>query len=50
MTMFASELEMSVRELNRPMSRLKREGRVRSVGQRHLMRYFPAVGRKATSA
>ena len=53
MVMFASELGQPARTLERPMSLLKREGRVRSVGQRHKTRYFPAVGdrsSKATSA
>ena len=44
MAKFATELGMSARELHLPMSALKREGRVRAVGQRHLTRYFPAVG------
>jgi hypothetical protein len=43
MVTFATELGMSVRELHRPMSVLKREGQVRTVGQRHLTRYFPTV-------
>jgi hypothetical protein len=43
MITFATELGMSVRELHRPMSVLKREGRVRTVGQRQLTRYFPTV-------
>jgi len=47
MVTFATELEMGVRELQRPMSLLKREGRVRSVGQRQQMRYFPAIGKAA---
>ena len=47
MVTFAAELEMSVRALQRPMMWLKKEGRVRSVGQRHRTRYFPAVGSKA---
>lgn len=47
MVTFAAELEMSVRALQRPMMLLKKEGRVRSVGQRHRTRYFPAVGSKA---
>jgi hypothetical protein len=29
--------------LQRPMAKLRSDGRVRTVGQRHLMRYFPAV-------
>jgi hypothetical protein len=37
----AVDLCLLARELNRPMTRLKRDGRVRSVGQRHQTRYFP---------
>jgi len=33
--------------LQRPMAKLRSEGRVRSVGERHLTRYFPAVVRTA---
>ena len=49
MVTFAEELRASVSELQRPMARLKASGRVRSVGQRHLTRYFPAVVRASTS-
>jgi len=41
MTVLAVEVGASARELHRPMSLLKRDGRVRSVGQRHRTRYFP---------
>jgi hypothetical protein len=34
----------SPRELHRPIALLKRAGRVRSVGQRRAMRYYPMVG------
>ena len=37
----AGAMDLSPRELHRPMAQLKRDGRVRSVGQRHLTRYFP---------
>ncbi len=47
MVVFAAELELGVRDLQRPMSLLKREGRVRSVGQRQSMRYFPGLGKAA---
>ncbi len=47
MVVFAGELEMGVRDLQRPMSVLKRDGRVRSVGQRQSMRYFPGLGKAA---
>ncbi len=48
MVAFATELGATVRMLERPMAKLKAEGRVRSVGQRHLMRYFPAVVRASS--
>jgi hypothetical protein len=35
--------------LQRPMAKLRSDGRVRTVGQRHLMRYFPAVIRPAAA-
>jgi hypothetical protein len=41
MTVLAANVGASARELHRPMSLLKRDGRVRSVGQRHRTRYFP---------
>ena len=50
MGVLAAKLGASARELNRPMSLLKRTGRVRTVGQRHLTRYFPAVGSRASSS
>jgi hypothetical protein len=46
MARFAEELGLPSAELQRPMSRLRDAGRVRSVGERHLTRYFPAVGAK----
>lgn len=50
MTRFAEQTGIKTRDLHRPMSKLKAEGRVRSVGQRHLTRYFPAVGRRPRDA
>ena len=50
MVAFAAELELGVRELQRPMSLLKRAGRVRTVGQKQQMRYFPALGKAASAA
>jgi hypothetical protein len=41
MAVLAVELSATVKELHRPMALLKRDGRVRSVGQRHLTRYYP---------
>jgi len=43
----AAEVGQPPRALHRPMFHLKRAGRVRSVGQRHQTRYFPAVVRSA---
>lgn len=45
MVELAEQLRSTVRELQRPMAKLRADGRVRSVGQRHMMRYFPAVTR-----
>jgi hypothetical protein len=50
MTVLSAEVGATVRELHRPMTRLKRAGRVRSVGARHLTRYFPMAGKVAASA
>ena len=47
MVVFAAELGESVCALQRPMFRLKRAGRVRTVGQRHQTRYFPAANGRA---
>ena len=41
MVVLAAAVGASARELHCPMSLLKRDGRVRSVGQRHRTRYFP---------
>lgn len=38
----AGQLEVSPSELDRPMNHFRSSGRVRTVGQRHLTRYFPA--------
>lgn len=46
MATFAEQLKTRTADLHRPMMKLKAEGRVRSVGQRHQARYFPAVGRR----
>lgn len=41
----AERLGSEVQTLRRPMAKLRSTGRVRSVGQRHLTRYYPAVVR-----
>jgi len=43
----AEEVGEPARVLQRPMAKLRSEGRVRTVGERHLMRYFPTVIRTA---
>jgi DNA-binding NtrC family response regulator len=47
MVTLAEEMGMPMSALQRPMAKLRTEGRVRSVGERHLTRYFPAVLRAA---
>ncbi len=47
MDVLAAKIGASARELHRSMTMLKRSGRVRTVGQRHLTRYFPAMSGKA---
>lgn len=48
MAALAEQMGATGRSLEQPMIRLKAAGRVRSVGQRHMMRYFPAVVRSST--
>ena len=50
MTVLAVDVGATPRALNRPMMHLKRAGKIRSVGQRHLTRYFPLVGETAGQA
>ena len=49
MVELAEQVGASIRSLQCPMAKLKAAGRVRSVGQRHLMRYYPAVVEAAGS-
>ena len=49
-SVLAPKLGKTPRELQRPMTALKRAGRVRSVGQRHQTRYFPTVARAVANA
>lgn len=44
MAVLAAKIGSTPRELQRPVTLLKRAGRVRSVGQRQATRYFPMVG------
>jgi hypothetical protein len=47
MTVLAADVGASARELHRAISRLKQAGRVRTVGERSQMRYFPLVANGA---
>jgi hypothetical protein len=47
MVALAEKMGAEARVLQRPMARLRSTGRVRSLGQRHLTRYYPAVARSA---
>jgi hypothetical protein len=46
-TVIAAEVGEPARALHLPMVHLKREGRMRSAGQRHLTRYFPIPAEKS---
>ena len=50
MAVLAKRVGASVRELNRPMTNLKRAGRLRSIGTRNRTRYFPRIGQRADAA
>jgi hypothetical protein len=45
MTVLMAKVGGTARALNRPMTVLKRAGRVRSVGERHHTRYYPMVSK-----
>lgn len=50
MAVLATRIGASVRDLHRPMTNLKRAGRLRSVGTRSRTRYFPLVGERNAAA
>ncbi len=50
MTVLATDVGASAGELNRPMTLLKRTGRVRSAGSRNNTRYFPMANEVEASA
>ena len=50
MAVLAAELELTPRELHRPVARLKRAKLVRTVGERNHTRYFPMVNGKTVPA
>ncbi len=45
MAVLAPVLGLTARELHRPMAQLKRQGKVRAIGERHLTRYFPMAAK-----
>ena len=47
MVALAEKMGVEARSLQRPMTALRSTGRVRTVGQRHSTRYYPAVVRAA---
>ena len=47
MTVLAARVGVSARELHWSTTLLRRAGRVRSAGQRHLTRYFPTASKAA---
>jgi hypothetical protein len=49
MAVLAEAAGASGRELNRPMTLLRRAGRVRAVGSRQLTRYFPMANAAASA-
>lgn len=49
MAVLAASVGAPARELERPMACLRRNGRVRSAGLRHLTRYFPMADKSAKS-
>jgi acyl-CoA reductase-like NAD-dependent aldehyde dehydrogenase len=50
MTVIAAHVGQTPLALSRPMALLKKSGRVRSAGQRHLTRYFPMAATSAKAA
>jgi hypothetical protein len=49
MAVFAAQLGVSVRDLHRPMTKLKEAGRLHSVGERSQARYFPGLSVRSGS-
>jgi hypothetical protein len=47
MALFAGQLGVPVRDLHRPMTMLKDQRRIRSVGRRQATRYFPTAHARA---
>jgi hypothetical protein len=49
MVVLAAEVGAPVRELVRPAKRLKKAGRIRTVGERNMTRYFPLPAKRSTA-
>ena len=49
MVVLAAEVGATVRDLERPAKRLKKAGRIRTVGERNMTRYFPLPARKSAA-
>lgn len=49
MVVLAAEVGATVRDLSRPATRLKKAGRIRTVGERNMTRYFPLPTRKSAA-
>lgn len=49
MVVLAAEVGATVRELERPAQRLKNAGRIRTVGERNLTRYFPLPAKRSAA-
>jgi len=49
MVVLAAEVGATARELERPAKRLKRAGRIRTVGERNMTRYFPLPAKKSAA-
>ncbi len=49
MAVLAAEVGATVRELERPATHLKKAGRIRTVGERNMTRYFPLPARKSAA-
>ena len=47
MMTLAAGLELRAKELERPVLRLKKAGRIKTVGERSFMRYYPMTARAA---
>lgn len=49
MVVLAAEVGATARELQRPAKRLKKAGRIRTVGERNMTRYFPLPTKKSAA-